>query len=93
MSVRPKVIEQDPAEKLAYRVRVLGDTIADADWSCIPEGPTISTPVNTSGSSSSTSDVFVSGVQDGVTYELRVDGVTGGGTEFVRTLTIMGVTK
>lgn len=88
-----KVVQQDPAEQQPYRVTVNGDTIASADWSSIPTGLNISVAANISGTSSSTSDVFVSDVVAGMQYELRVAIVTGGGGEFVRSLTIIGVTK
>lgn len=88
-----KVVQQDPAEMQPYRVTVNGDTISSADWTSIPPGLNISVPQNVSGTSSSTSDVFVSGVTTGTRYELRVDILTGGGGEFVRSLIILGVSK
>jgi len=68
---------QGPNAKRDYRLTVVGDTIADADWSITPTGPTLGTPVN----ETTQSTVRVSGIEQGKGYVLGCHIVMGTGQE------------
>jgi hypothetical protein len=92
--LRPKVVAQRPNEKKPYRFTVQGGAISSVAWSVAPSGPTISTPVNTSGPSSATSDVLISNLTAGTNYTVECAAtLTTSGQIHTGVIVIQGITQ